>query len=120
MFGIDFCECKNEIQVLAQVFLKTPTLHAVTAEIIELSNRKNLKETSFISSQRTIMKHETWNMKHETRVAKSEKSFQKLHRFKHEWKIPFFFSIFYAKQEVETLRKKGGVSSHTWQLQEEI
>ena len=28
------------MQVLAQVFLKTPTLHAVTAEVIELNNRK--------------------------------------------------------------------------------
>ena len=66
MFGIDFCECKNEIQVLAQVFLKTTTLHAVTAEVIELNNRINLEKTSCIFSQRTIMKHET-------RVAKSEK-----------------------------------------------
>ena len=56
MFGIDFCDVKLS---LAQVFLKTPTLHAVTAEVIELNNRKNLKKTSFISSQRTIMKHET-------------------------------------------------------------
>ena len=90
MFGIDFCECKNEIQVLAKVFLKTPTLHAVTAEIIELSNRKNLKKTSFISSQRTIMKHETWNMKQEK---PKRKSFHKLHRFKHELKITFFFNF---------------------------
>ena len=61
-----FLWCKREIQVLAQVFLKTPTLHAVTAEVIELNNRKNLKKTSFISSQRTIVKTET-------RAAKSEK-----------------------------------------------
>ena len=93
MFGIDFCECKNEIQVLAQVFLKTPTLHAVTAEIIELSNRKNLKETSFISSQRTIMKHETWNMKHETRVAKSEKVLKNYTGLNTIWKSLFFVNF---------------------------
>ena len=52
MFGIDLW-CKNEIQVLAQVFLKTPTLHAVTAEVIELNNRKNLKKT-FFSSKNNI------------------------------------------------------------------
>ena len=90
MFGIDFCECKNEIQVLAQVFLKTPTLHAVTAEIIELSNRKNLKETSFISSQRTIMKHET-------RVAKSEKVLKNYTGLNTILKL-LFLLIFYAKQ----------------------
>ena len=28
--------------------------------------------------------------------------------------------IFYVKQEVETLGKNSGVSSHTWQLQEKI
>ena len=66
MFGIDFCDVKREIQVLAQVFLKTPTLHAVTAEVIKLNDRKNLKKTSFIFSQRTIVKTET-------RAAKSEK-----------------------------------------------
>ena len=102
-----FLWCKNEIQVLAQVFLKTPTLHAVTAEVIELNNRKNLKKTSFISRQRTIMKHETWNIKHETRVAESEKSFQKLHRFKHECKIPFFFQF-------STLNREGWNVAEKW------
>ena len=109
MFGIDFCECKNEIQVLAKVFLKTPTLHAVTAEIIELSNRKNLKKTSFISSQRTIMKHETWN-----KSCQKRKSFEKLHSFKHELKITFFVNFLRLTEEVETLVKNGGVSIHTW------
>ena len=80
MFGIDFCDVKL---LLAQVFLKTPTLHAVTAEVIELNNRKNLKKASFISSQRTI--------------AKSEKVLKNYTRFKHELKITFFL-IFYAKQ----------------------
>ena len=73
MFGIDFCDVKLS---LAQVFLKTPTLHAVTAEVIELNNRKNLKKASFISSQRTI--------------AKSEKGLKNYTRFKHELKITFF------------------------------
>ena len=73
MFGIDFCDVKLS---LAQVFLKTPTLHAVTAEVIELNNRKNLKKASFISSQRTI--------------AKSEKVLKNYTRFKHELKITFF------------------------------
>ena len=80
MFGIDFCDVKLS---LAQVFLKTPTLHAVTAEVIELNNRNNLKKASFISSQRTI--------------AKSEKSFKKLHKVQTRVEN-YFFLIFYAKQ----------------------
>ena len=79
-----FLWCKNEIQVLAQIFLKTPTLHAVTAEVIELSNRKNLKKTLYVSSQWAIMKHETWN-----KSSQKWKSFKKLHRFKQELKINF-------------------------------
>ena len=59
MFEINFCDVKNEIQVLSQVFLKTPTLYAVAVEVTELNNRKkNLKKTSYISSQRIIMKQE--------------------------------------------------------------
>ena len=81
-----FLWCKNEIQVLAQVFLKTPTLHAVTAEVIELNNRKNLKKTSFISRQRTIMKHET-------RVAKAKK-FSKITPVQTRVKNCFFFFQF--------------------------
>ena len=73
MFGIDFCDVKL---LLAQVFLKTPRLHAVTAEVIELNNRKKLKKASFISSQRTM--------------AKSEKVLKNYTRFKHELKITFF------------------------------
>ena len=80
-----FLWCKNEIQVLAQIFLKTPTLHAVTAEVIELSNRKNLKKTLFVSSQWAIMKHGRWN-----KSSQKWKSFKKLHRFKQELKITFF------------------------------
>ena len=38
------------------VNLKTPTLYAVTAEVTELNNEKNLKKTP--CSQRTIIKQE--------------------------------------------------------------
>ena len=67
---------------------KTPTLHAVTAEVIELNNRN-------ISKRRRLFpaRGQSWNMKHEIRVAESEKSFKKLHRFKHELKITFFFQF---------------------------
>ena len=44
MFGIDFCDVKNEIQVLSQVFLKTPILNAVAAEVTELNYRKKSKK----------------------------------------------------------------------------
>ena len=43
MFEINFCDVKNEIQVVSQVFLKTPTLYAVAVDVMELNNRKNLK-----------------------------------------------------------------------------
>ena len=89
--------CKNEIQVLAQVFLKTPTLHAVTAETVELNMRKDIKKASFISSQRTIMKHKTSSQK--------RKGFKKLHWFKHELNITFFNFLRWT-EEVETLRCK--------------
>ena len=59
MCGIDFCDVKMKSRYQLKFSKKTLTLHAVTAEVIELNNRKNLKKTSFISSQRTIMKHET-------------------------------------------------------------
>ena len=39
---------KNEIQVVSQVFLKTPTLYAVTAEITE----KRLGEQSYLATSR--------------------------------------------------------------------
>ena len=44
MFGIDFCDVKNEIQVLSQVFWKTPISNAVTAEVTELNYRKKSKK----------------------------------------------------------------------------
>ena len=54
-------------------------------------------------------------MKHETREAKAKK-FSKITQVQTRVEITFF-SIF---KEVETLGKNGGVSSHTWQLQEKI
>ena len=57
MFKIDFCYVKMKSR-LYQVFLKTPTFYTVTAEVIELNNRKKSQKTSCISSQRTIMKQE--------------------------------------------------------------
>ena len=83
MFGIDFCDVKMKSRYQLKFSKKTLTLHAVTAEVIELNNRKNLKKTSFISSQRTIMKHET-------RVAKSEKVFKNYTGSNASWKSLFF------------------------------
>ena len=102
-----FLWCKNEIQVLAQVFLKTPTLHAVTAEVIELNNRKNLKKTSFISSQRKIMKHET-------RAAKSEKALKNYTGSNPSWKLPFFSKFSTLNRGGWNVRKNGGGSKQSY------
>ena len=67
-----FLWCGNEVQVLSQVFLRTSTLYAVTAEVTELNNRKNQKKASSISSQGTGSNT--------------------------SWKL-LVFLIFYAKQE---------------------
>ena len=74
--------CGNEIQVLSQVFLKTSTLHAVTAEVTELNNRKIRKRRRVFPAR-----GESWNMNSQKR-----KSFKK-----HESKTTFLL-IFYAKQ----------------------
>ena len=79
-----FLWCKNEIQVLSQVFLMTPTLYAVTAEVTELNNRKNLKNTSCMCIQP--------GENHETRIAKSEKVFKKITGSNKSWKLLLFFS----------------------------
>ena len=75
--------CKNEIQVLAQVFLKTPTLHAVTAEVIESNNRKkSQKDVVYFQPEDN---YETWN-----KSGQKRKIFKKLHRLKHKLKMTFF------------------------------
>ena len=56
------------MQVLDQLFLKTPTLHVVTAEVIELHNRKkSQKDVVYFQPEDN---HETWNMKQEYSKAK--------------------------------------------------
>ena len=98
MFGIDFCDVKMK----SRYHLKFSKRHP---HYMQLQQRLSNEITEKISKRRRLfptrgqswnMKHETWNMKHETRSQK-RKSFQKLHRFKHELKTTFF-SIFYAKQ----------------------
>ena len=56
--------------------------------------------------------------KHET-IAESKKVL-KDYRFKHELKITFLFNFLRKTEEVETLGKNGGASSHTRHLQETI
>ena len=73
---------KNEVQVLAQGFLKTPTLHVVTAEVIELNKRK-------ISKRHRVFPARGQSLNNNSR---KRKSFKKLHRFKHELKFLFLFS----------------------------
>ena len=68
MFKIDFCYVKMKSR-LYQVFLKTSTFYTVTAEVIELNNRKKI-------SKNVVYFQPEDN--HETRTAKSEKSFTKI------------------------------------------
>ena len=57
MFGIDFCDVKMKYWYYLKFSLRHPH-HVQLAEVTELNNSKNLKKTSCISSQRTIMKQE--------------------------------------------------------------
>ena len=90
------------------VGLKTPTLYAVKAEVIELNNRKIKFKMCHV-----FLPEEN----HETRIAEREEV--KITGLNKSWKW-LLFLIFYAYQELETLEKNGGASIHTWQLQEKI
>ena len=68
MFKIDFCYVKMKSR-LYQVFLKTPNFYTVTADVIELNNRKKI-------SKNVVYFQPEDN--HETRTVKSEKSFTKI------------------------------------------
>ena len=61
----------------------TPTLHAVTAEVIESNNRKK--------SQKDVVYFQPED-NHETRIAKSEKVLIN-YRLKHDLKITFIFNF---------------------------
>ena len=68
------------------VNLKTPTLYAVTAEVTELNNEKNLKKTP--CSQRTIIKQE---------LPKEAK--KRLKQLQVQKRVENYFSFnFYSKQ----------------------
>ena len=65
----------------------------VTTEITKSNDRKNLKKTQCISSQRIIME-EKYKIK------------KKHNKFEHEFKMTFFLS-----EDVETLGKNDGAST---------
>ena len=52
--------------------------------------------------------------------AESGEKVFKNYRFKHEWNITFLFNFLRWTEEVETIGKNGGESSHTWKLQEKV
>ena len=91
MFGIDFCDVKKWNPGISSSFLKDTHITCSYSRGYRIQPEDN----------------------HETKLKR--KSFKKLHSFKHELKITFFFFT-------ETLGKNGGVSSDTStvQLQEKI
>ena len=84
MFGIDFCDVKMK----SRYHLKFSKRHP---HYMQFQQRLSNEITEKISKRRRLFptRGQSWNMKHETSSQK-RKSFQKLHRFKHELKTTFF------------------------------
>ena len=82
-----FLWCKDEIQVLSQVSLKTPTWCAITTQATGVNNRKK--------SQKDVVHFKPEN-NHDTKLAKSEEVIWKITGSNKSWILLFFLS-FYAK-----------------------
>ena len=91
--------------------LRSWKLSAVTIEVTELNNRKDI----YIKDAGYFQRVDD----HETRIANREKV-KKNHRFKHKWKMIFVFNFLSLSEEVGMLGKNVGESSHTWRLKEKI